>query len=73
MKKVNISDMFPVTDDSGIERFLRKDAEYEDRKNQLSHMLLKAINDDPKKFMGAVVTCLFDPSYLACHRWPTIK
>ena len=73
MKTVNISDIFPVADDADIERFLRRDSQYEDRKNQLSSILLSAIDDESKKFMGAVVTCLFDPSYRACHRWPTIK
>ena len=73
MKTVNISDFFPIPDDETMERFLRRDAEYEDRKNQLAHILIKLVSPDPKKYPSALIRALFDPQYKASHRWPTIK
>lgn len=73
MRTVNISDYFPVTDDETLERYLRKDDQYEGRKNQLAHLLAKCIPTDPKKLSNALLKGIFDPAYRATHRWPTIK
>lgn len=73
MRTVNIYDFFPISDDDTLERYLKRDHEYEDRKNQLSHLLLKCIPDDPKKFPAAMLSCIFDNKYMETHRWPTVK
>ena len=73
MKTVNIYDFFPVADDETMNRYLKKDSEYEDRKNQLAHLLIKCVPDEAKKFPAAMLNCVFDPEYIATHRWPTIK
>ena len=59
-------------DDESLDRFLKKDNEYEDRKNQLSNVFLNIACDNKRRFGTAVINALFDPAYVATHRWPTI-
>lgn len=73
MKTVNIYDFFPISDEETLERYLRPDSEYEDRKNQLCHVLLKCIPEDAKKFPTAMLSSIFDTKYMETHRWPTVK
>lgn len=73
MKSINIYDFFPIQDDATLEKFLKQDAEYEDRKNQFSDVILHANMDTPQKFIGSVVPLVFEQKYVASHRWPTLK
>ena len=73
MKSINIYDFFPIKDDATLEKFLKQDSEYEDRKNQFSDVILKANLDTPQKFIGSVVPLVFEQNYVAGHRWPTVK
>lgn len=73
MKTVNIYDFFPVENDETMEKYLKNDDQYEDRKNQLSTVLINALDDKTKSFSSAMIKAIFHPNYMATHRWPTIK
>lgn len=74
MKSVNIFNYFPIKDDEGMDIFLKKDDELEDRKRHIHSIFIPAITDDDKsKFTNAIIKETFSISYLMSHRWPTVK
>lgn len=73
MKSINVYDFFPIQDDAMLEKFLSQDSQYEERKDQFSSIIINAIKDNSKKFMGAVVSAVFSEEYVTNHRWPTLK
>ena len=73
MKTVNIYDFFPVKTDEQLKKFLEKDAQYEDRKEQFYSILLPTVTETQSKFGNAVLKAVFDHSFVVTHRWPTVK
>lgn len=74
MKSVSVSDFFPVQDDEMMERYLKKDDDYEERKKQLYTVIYNArVADTKKKFGIWVMKAIFHPDYIFNHRWPTSK
>lgn len=73
MKQVNIFGFFPLKDAAGLENFLRKDSELEDRKLQFFSIFIPCIAETKKKFANAVITAVFSMEYLMTHRWPTVS
>lgn len=71
MRKVNIFEFFPIPDAETLTKFLKKDVEYEDRKQQFYSVLIPTISDDKKKFCNALFTMVFSLEYILEHRWPT--
>lgn len=72
MKNIDIFEFFPIPDDETLEKYLRQDKDYDERKQQLFHVILKALTQKKKNLGMSVVNTLFQPSYLRTHRWPTI-
>ena len=73
MKSVNIYNYMPVIDDEMMDRYLREDNEFEERKELLYKVLLMAAGAEKKKFGHAVISAVFDDNYIKTHRWPTVK
>lgn len=71
MRSVNIYETFPVKDADSMTKYLLKDAEYEDRKQQFYSVLIPALCDDKKKFCNALFSKVFSLQYILDHRWPT--
>ena len=72
-KTLNIYDFFPIQDEATLDKFLKQDENYEERKNQFSTVVLNAIPNKLDKFTTAVIKAVFGAEYIATHRWPTIK
>lgn len=74
MKSVNIFDYFPLVDQESLDRFLRKDAELDERKRMFYQILIPCCaTDDKKKFASAVLNAVFSHEYWMNHRWPTMQ
>lgn len=74
MKSVNIFDFFPLKDQESLERYLKKDDDYEERKRQFYQILIPCQDaSDKKKFASAVLLAVFSHEYWMSHRWPTVQ
>lgn len=73
MRSINIYDFFPIENDEMMEKFLNKDRDYEERKQQFSTILQNALVDNKTKLANSIIAEVFDISYIQTHRWPTIK
>ena len=73
MKSVNIYDYFPMKDAETMNKYLKKDSEYEERKEQLSTILLMTVAPTKKKFANAVITKIFTKEYISKFRWPSVR
>ena len=72
MRTVNIYDFFPIPNDEVLGKYLLRDRDYEERKEQLSTILFNVITPKKKNFGKAVIDAIFDPEYIRTHRWPTV-
>lgn len=71
MKTVNVFNYFPLKDAAMLERFLKKDAEFEERKKQFFTILILSKHEDKKKFGTDILKAVFSEEYWMSHRWPT--
>lgn len=72
MKGVDIFTYFPIPDDDTMSTYLKRDDEFDERKQQLFTVILRANTDTKKKFTKGVINELFSDSYINTHRWPTV-
>lgn len=73
MKSINVYDFFPIPDEETLDRFLKVDDEYEQRKQQFSSILLLAAAQKKEKLAHYVIKAIFSPEYIETHRWPSVK
>ena len=65
-----VSDYFPANDNEDIERFMKKDAGLQKRKDCLYLVLLGFDAATSRKFSDTFLKNLFTPSYLSRYIWP---
>lgn len=72
MRTINIYDYFPIQDDAGMKKFLQKDSDFEERKQQFFSVLIPTITSEKKKFGHSLISGVFSLSYIMGHRWPNV-
>lgn len=65
-----VSDFFPAKENSDIERFMKKDAGLQKRKDCLYLLLLSFDANTTRKFSDTFLANLFSKEYLAKYIWP---
>lgn len=71
MRSVNITEVFPLENSAALEKYLNKDPEYEDRKQQFFSVIIPVRSAKKKKFPNALLSAVFSLQFILDHRWPT--
>ena len=66
----NTNDFFPADSNEPIERFMRKDHEYDKRVKSLYLLLTGCGTNNQRTFTDSFIRTLFSKTYIANHIWP---